>query len=445
MNPTENDVLSGRGAWFNQHPGNKHFRRMLEEQKAVYMAGTKKQKMDISKAIVEAIYSMKPPGRFLKKCPDTGQWSELSKRDAADRTAQAMAYAIKGESLKQKRKDRRSRRQDDDGGTKSSQSADRPINNPSEGNNSPSSVARRRLTPRRGEAAGTNNNDVPQSASELLLPPGNSNVQQQLLQQLQQLHSTTTLPTTLGNSQNVNQNALAQLLSQPLQQQQLSLQYLLGQNQLGLLQSQTPLQPASIEGLTQMLAQAQQQHNDQQQVLLQRLLNHQQNVLPSASLPASISVSAPFLTGNLLQNLQQQSNTPSNALLLSSMLNNFHQQSNPNAGISNSPHETTQQMDQLQRSLMLQQNQLLASSLGASSSNNQLPLFQQQTLQQQFDPFLQQTLQATLQLQQNSQGLPPPPINSAGLLTSANVAPQSSDTGQKGSEDAVQNEPEKDD
>ena len=27
------DVLSGRGAWFNQHPGNKHFRRMLEEQK----------------------------------------------------------------------------------------------------------------------------------------------------------------------------------------------------------------------------------------------------------------------------------------------------------------------------------------------------------------------------------------------------------------------------
>ena len=28
-----NDVLSGRGAWFNQHPGNKRFRRMLEEKK----------------------------------------------------------------------------------------------------------------------------------------------------------------------------------------------------------------------------------------------------------------------------------------------------------------------------------------------------------------------------------------------------------------------------
>jgi hypothetical protein len=33
MKPSENDVLSGRGAWFNQHPGNEHFRRMLEEKK----------------------------------------------------------------------------------------------------------------------------------------------------------------------------------------------------------------------------------------------------------------------------------------------------------------------------------------------------------------------------------------------------------------------------
>ena len=33
MDPTVNDVLSGRGAWFNRHPGNEHFRRMLEEKK----------------------------------------------------------------------------------------------------------------------------------------------------------------------------------------------------------------------------------------------------------------------------------------------------------------------------------------------------------------------------------------------------------------------------
>ena len=33
MDPAANDVLSGRGTWFNQHPGNKRFRRMLEEKK----------------------------------------------------------------------------------------------------------------------------------------------------------------------------------------------------------------------------------------------------------------------------------------------------------------------------------------------------------------------------------------------------------------------------
>ena len=33
MKPTKNDVLSGRGAWFNQHPGNQHFRKMVDKQK----------------------------------------------------------------------------------------------------------------------------------------------------------------------------------------------------------------------------------------------------------------------------------------------------------------------------------------------------------------------------------------------------------------------------
>eukprot|EP00985_Skeletonema_marinoi_P021731 scaffold13481_cov241-Skeletonema_marinoi.AAC.1 len=63
--------------------------------------------MGISKAIVEAIYSLEPPGRFLKQCPATGQWSELSKRDVADRAAQAMAYAVSGKEKSQRRRERR--------------------------------------------------------------------------------------------------------------------------------------------------------------------------------------------------------------------------------------------------------------------------------------------------------------------------------------------------
>jgi len=420
------------------------------------MTGTKKQKMNMSNAIVEAIYSMDPPGRFLKKCPSTGQWKELSKRDAADRVAQAMAYSVRGkEKSKQRREERRRslrrKSQGDDLDAKSSQGAAQPIhpqqhvtNNHSGGDVSTYEVQGH--SPRRGAAAGTSSGV--QSAREQLRVPGNSNLQQQLLQQLQQSSSNnTTLPTTLGNSidQNVNQNGLAQLLLQTLQQQQqIPLQYTFGQNPLGQL-LQYPLQPAlQHEGLTQLLAQAQQQqHNAQEQLILQHLLN-QQNVLSSASLTPSISsLSAPYMTGtqpqpqpaniNLLQTLQQQSNPP-NVLLLSSVLSNLQRQPNPTAAISNAPQEV-QQLDHLQRSLMLQQNQLLASSLSASS-NNQLPSQQHQL--QLLDPILQQTLQADL-LRQNLQL--PPSINFAGSA-SANVATQS--TEQEGREDEVQSGPEDD-
>ena len=95
------------------------------------MAGTKKQKMDISKAIVEAIYSKDPPGRFLKQCPETCQWNELSKREAADRVAQAMAYAVRGKDTSKRKKEEllRSRQKSknndaDDAAVASSQHAD---------------------------------------------------------------------------------------------------------------------------------------------------------------------------------------------------------------------------------------------------------------------------------------------------------------------------------
>ncbi len=53
------------------------------------------RKVAISKAIVEAIYSKEPPGRFLRKCAKTGKWEELSKREAYNKAAQAMAYAVR--------------------------------------------------------------------------------------------------------------------------------------------------------------------------------------------------------------------------------------------------------------------------------------------------------------------------------------------------------------
>ena len=315
------------------------------------MAGTKKQKMNMSIAIAEAIYSIDPPGRFLKQCAETGQWKELSKRDAADRVAQAMAYSVRGkEKSKQRRERRRQSRQslplpqDDLVGAASSQPIDQSAQQPQL--NSPnknlkgnvastvaratsSSAAHHGLDASGSTAADSNDNaesaendgHTDSVADEMLHVPRNSNLQQQLLQQLQQSSSNNaTLPTTLGNSidQHVNQNGLAQLLLQTLQhqqqqqqqQQQLQVQYSC-QNPFGL-QAQTLPQPALHEGLTQLLYQAQQQQQQQQQlILLRRLLNHQCFLSP-ASLPTTLSSPAPSSSA---PSLSSQGVLPSNVIL----------------------------------------------------------------------------------------------------------------------------------
>jgi len=422
-----NDVLSGRGAWFNQHPGNKRFRGMLEEKKCLYEMGTKKQKMEISKAIVEAVYSKNPPGRFLKKCSETGQLKELSRRDAADKAAQAMAYIIKGESLKEKRRQRRfnlppsshSRAEGDnnDVGGKSPQSADLRTRLQQHAtkdylkSNHSSSVAHHGLATWREGAAGTSN-DVQPDASDLLhVPPGTSNLQQQrlLLQQLNQPNTIPTFPASLNNPinyQSLNRNGLGPQQLQTLQHHlPVQLQYTLVQNPWGqVLQSQTALQPTFNGGLSrQLLDQTQQQQRQQQQLVLQSLSNQQNNVFPSSSVPTTHTMPA-------------------------------------GAGSSDVP-QGTQQMDQLQRSLMLQQqyNHFMAPSLG-TFPNNQLP-FQQQMLQP-VDPFLQQRLQTPLplQLQQNLQGNPPPSgINVDGMASAAGAGAQP--TRQEESTDKEESEP----
>jgi len=101
-----------------------------------------------------------------------------------------------------------------------------------------------------------------------------------------------------------------------------------------------------------------------------------------------------------LQNLRQQSNPSSYALLLSSLLSNL--QHHPNSvGIISAPQaQGAQQLDQLQRSLVLQHvQQLLASSLNPNPTNQ---TFGQQQQSQLLDPH-HQARQAGLLLQlQNS-------------------------------------------
>ena len=54
------------------------------------MTSTKRQKMSISRSVVEAVRSMDPPGRFLEKNAVTGLYSDIGERKAIEKTSQAL-------------------------------------------------------------------------------------------------------------------------------------------------------------------------------------------------------------------------------------------------------------------------------------------------------------------------------------------------------------------
>eukprot|EP00339_Tiarina_fusa_P013233 CAMPEP_0117068934 /NCGR_PEP_ID=MMETSP0472-20121206/48319_1 /TAXON_ID=693140 ORGANISM="Tiarina fusus, Strain LIS" /NCGR_SAMPLE_ID=MMETSP0472 /ASSEMBLY_ACC=CAM_ASM_000603 /LENGTH=706 /DNA_ID=CAMNT_0004791209 /DNA_START=33 /DNA_END=2153 /DNA_ORIENTATION=+ len=88
--PHHNDVLCGRGVTTNRHPGNESFRRLVSLNKELYVTSTKRQKMSISRSIVEAVRTLDPPGRFLDKDPLTGRWFEVGHKKAVEKTSQAL-------------------------------------------------------------------------------------------------------------------------------------------------------------------------------------------------------------------------------------------------------------------------------------------------------------------------------------------------------------------
>jgi hypothetical protein len=56
----------------------------------MYVTSTKRQKMAISRSIVEAVRSLDPPGRFLDKDPETGLWHDIGHKKAVEKTSQAL-------------------------------------------------------------------------------------------------------------------------------------------------------------------------------------------------------------------------------------------------------------------------------------------------------------------------------------------------------------------
>lgn len=66
-----NDVLNGRGASVNVHPGNKKFRDLCISRKEEFNSARNIQKRDIAIEIVQTVLEWNPPGRFLERTNDS--------------------------------------------------------------------------------------------------------------------------------------------------------------------------------------------------------------------------------------------------------------------------------------------------------------------------------------------------------------------------------------
>lgn len=89
--PTDSDVLCGRGGSINSHPGNERFRTLVEKRKRIYLtARFKREKRLIASSIVSEIRALNPSGRFLSRDAKTGKWKDIGDEKARDKTSQAL-------------------------------------------------------------------------------------------------------------------------------------------------------------------------------------------------------------------------------------------------------------------------------------------------------------------------------------------------------------------
>ena len=56
----------------------------------LYVSSSKRDKMAISRSIVEAVRARKPPGRFLEKDVDRNLWFDIGDKKAIEKTSQAL-------------------------------------------------------------------------------------------------------------------------------------------------------------------------------------------------------------------------------------------------------------------------------------------------------------------------------------------------------------------
>ena len=83
IKPSSNDVMLGRGAGTNNHPGNKHFRKVVKEHQDGYLAAKNNlEKYLTTMDIIKKIRSLNPPGRFILQEKKTKLWNDVGDEKA---------------------------------------------------------------------------------------------------------------------------------------------------------------------------------------------------------------------------------------------------------------------------------------------------------------------------------------------------------------------------
>merc|ERR1712113_804580 len=87
--PTDLDVLLGRGGLTNNHAGNVRYREEVEKVKPMYFScRTKNEKKEVSELLVA--YVQDYGGRFLEKDQTTKKWILASAKAARKKASQAL-------------------------------------------------------------------------------------------------------------------------------------------------------------------------------------------------------------------------------------------------------------------------------------------------------------------------------------------------------------------
>jgi hypothetical protein len=93
IEPTDDDVLLGRGGFTNTHPGNIRFRDKALELRSWYEKSDKEQKFAISKILLESVTN---EGHSFLERKEDGLWYEVVGDGARKKASQALRERIKG-------------------------------------------------------------------------------------------------------------------------------------------------------------------------------------------------------------------------------------------------------------------------------------------------------------------------------------------------------------